>query len=271
MRTQTEKCNAIDKCPQECVVGDWGSWTHPDPDAPKGAADIWEANVDGVLQVQRSRNIEFQRAKGLSCPATIYYRPWRYQCLIKGMGPYKNDRVCDISTCTSGDDKVVCRHSADRCNDKAYTRVAVQYHKTYKCSEVGYKTKTCNRYLGQLKGKSLVHAECKVEDGMRYAASGISAADAASKVGTAEDPDDVSGRCHGKSGTWGVVIDGRLTVSSKEECRDACISHNRCEAWTYKSDAGYCFRLAGEGNTKPVREAAVSQGKYFGAYESGLC
>jgi hypothetical protein len=374
VKKEDRACNAPARCDQECVVGAWDKWTHPDPSVPAAARDIWESNIkhcneprDGqniafaeavvenngvykgsfkayqgpfiwrgaknyksgcvskcettadcvawtynsdakycylmgsthttreilakaaamaphqkhrnvdsgtcnsVLQVQRVRKIEYEGTGGEACPATIEFRPWKDHCVMGGMGMEKNDRVCDMSTCKSEDDMVKCHHSADRCTENAYARVAVSYHKTYKCGDVGYKTKTCNRYLGRLQGKSLVHAECKVEDGMRYAASKKSAADAAAKVGTAEDPADVSGMCHGKSGTWGVVIDNRIVVASKAECRLACKEHNRCEAWTYKKDTGYCFRLAGEGNTDTVIQAALSQGAHFADYESGLC
>merc|ERR1719197_1103019 len=111
--------------------------------------------------------------------------------------------------------------------------------KYMKCIEHTTK-RSCTSYMGALKGKSLVHAECKVE---------------------------ADGRCKGNSGTWGPVLGGRITTKNAGECRAACeamsVHPRRCMAWTYKEDKGYCFRLGVEATTKAVRDEATSQGKFF--------
>ena len=101
--THTHTCNAQVSCEQECLVGDWGAWSHPDL-APEGEKDIWEENVGGALQVRRTRSIIMAPSDGdlTTCPARVEYMPWKDHCVMNGMGPEHNTRECDTSGCTAG-------------------------------------------------------------------------------------------------------------------------------------------------------------------------
>jgi hypothetical protein len=110
----------------------------------------------------------------------------------------------------------------------------------------------CNRMLSALKGKSLVHAECAVEN--------------------------PNGGCTGDSGTWGPVLGRRITVDTAADCRDACEAYGpnaqgqRCMAWSFRADRKFCFRLGHAATTKAViKEARNQPSKNFKNWESGMC
>ena len=128
-------------CDLECLVGDWSSWGRISKSTPEDIViqDIWAQSASGLLMVERTRQVTMPPSNGnmTACPATVEFQPWRDHC-SRTMGIEKNDRSCDTSACTSGSDTVSCHHSAERCDDKAYTRIAVSYRKHHRCDEIGW-------------------------------------------------------------------------------------------------------------------------------------
>jgi hypothetical protein len=267
-------------CDQDCLVGDWGDWSHPTEIPKDSAKTIWEETVGGALQVQRVRSIIMAPSDGdlTKCPARVEYRPWKDHCVMTQDNEHST-RDCDTSVCTAGTDSVRCRHHADRCDDKAYARVTVSYHKSYTCAEVGWTQKTCDDNWDALTGKSLVDAECAVENNANNVGSEISRQDARNKQIDGADPTEDPGnseyyqyldKCG--NGKWGTVLDGMVRASDAAECQEACVGHSRCQAWTYNSKANKCFRLSGDFKTEAVLARAAKQtDKWVQSFQSGTC
>jgi hypothetical protein len=134
----TRKCHAS-FCDQECEMGEWSEWSHPDSKTPENVMNIWNETVHGSnLHVHRTRSIVMQpTGKNKACPASIEYKPWIDHCNAK-MGREKNERICDLDVCKNDDDVTTCHHNAERCAHHAFTRVNVKYTKKHRCGDVGY-------------------------------------------------------------------------------------------------------------------------------------
>jgi len=140
----TENITSIN-CPVDCEMGGWTQWGHPTvhsgtSDWDKPTVDIWGKNLTdtedsryGELQMERIwEKVSDEKDGGKPCPnmtARIQTKPWVDHCSqILGEEHSMN---CE-KECIN--DKQKCTHTANRCSEKAYSRVKVQYDKYIACN-----------------------------------------------------------------------------------------------------------------------------------------
>jgi hypothetical protein len=281
--TKTLKCNNPE-CDQDCILGDWGEWLHPDPklDPEMARKNIWDENNYVVTCSEHSERVKDSKDCSEVIPDKAIH--WAEKEATKSWGPY----LAKTPTKMTQADCIKACEQNDKCAGWSYRYGNPKHVHHEKCflldaSHTKYAPadakgdfhsgicKSSDEVPYKSHPGSLVHAECAEE---------------AIRLGRAN-------RCTGETGTWGEVLGGRRIVKSANECASLCENYGsikagesemsdqakeaeqECMAWTMKEQRDgnhYCFLLDQTATTPAVIKREQAQNAFFKTtFTSAVC